>query len=153
MLTVEFIDEHELVETAHLPQIEQLLQFAATYEGITEEAEVAVSFVTDEEIKEINRDYRDKDSITDVISFALEDGDDELFDIADVRTLGDIIICTNRAKTQAKDYGHTYERELGFLSLHGFLHLLGYDHMNEQDEKTMFTKQDEILNQFGLTRD
>lgn len=67
--------------------------------------------------------------------------------------LGDIIICVKRALEQAEEYGHSFERELGFLSLHGLLHLLGYDHMNESDEARMFGRQDEILNAFGLRRD
>lgn len=67
--------------------------------------------------------------------------------------LGDIIICTDVAAEQAEQYGHSFERELGFLALHGFLHLLGYDHMTEEDEKVMFGRQKDILNQFGLTRD
>lgn len=153
MLTVEFIDDNEYLGKDYLPQIESLLQFAATEEGIDEDAEVAVSFVSADEIREINRDYRHKDSVTDVISFAMEEGEEDFEDPTDLRVLGDIIICTDRAKEQAEEYGHSYERELGFLALHGLLHLLGYDHMNEADEKKMFGRQDEILTAYGLTRD
>ena len=99
--------------------------------------------------------YRNKDKVTDVISFALEEDEPDIdmseFDIA--RVLGDIIICTDVAQEQSESYGHSFERELGFLALHGFLHLLGYDHMNEEDEKEMFGRQDAILNAYGLTRD
>lgn len=153
MLTVEFIDDSNYLGKDYLPQIESLLQFAATEEGIEEDAEVAVSFVSAEEIQEINRNYRDKDSVTDVISFAMEEGEEEFEDPTDIRVLGDIIICTDRAKEQAEEYGHSYERELGFLALHGLLHLLGYDHMNEADEKKMFGRQNAILTAYGLTRD
>ncbi|TDM13108.1 rRNA maturation RNase YbeY [Macrococcus lamae] len=152
MLTVEFIDDDKYLDYNYLPQIESLLQFAATEEGIEEEAEVAVSFVSSEEIKSINAEYRNKDSVTDVISFAMEEGEDDFEDPSMVRLLGDIIICVERAREQADDYGHSFEREVGFLALHGLLHLLGYDHMTETDEKQMFGRQDEILTAFGLTR-
>ncbi|QTQ07248.1 rRNA maturation RNase YbeY [Macrococcoides canis] len=153
MLTVDFIDDDQQIEQKYLPEIERLLIFAADQEGIDEEAEVAVSFVDEDEIQAINKAYRNKDAVTDVISFALEEGEDD-FEMPDApRVLGDIIICVKRAKKQAEEYGHSFERELGFLSLHGLLHLLGYDHMNEADEARMFGRQDEILNAFGLRRD
>jgi probable rRNA maturation factor len=69
------------------------------------------------------------------------------------RMIGDIIISIERTKEQAEEYGHSFDRELGFLALHGFLHLLGFDHMNEEDEKVMFTKQKEILEEYGLSRE
>ncbi|WP_414042897.1 rRNA maturation RNase YbeY [Macrococcus animalis] len=154
MLTVDFIDDAEMIQPVHLEVLEKLLQFAADEEGIEEDAEVAVSFVSEEEIQSINKAYRDKDSVTDVISFALEEGEDEDFEMPDApRVLGDIIICVKRAEEQSEEYGHSFERELGFLTVHGLLHLLGYDHMNEADEKKMFGRQDELLNAFGLTRD
>ncbi|RXK19392.1 rRNA maturation RNase YbeY [Macrococcus sp. DPC7161] len=154
MLTIDFLDEDNLVSEKAMQDIEALLTFASNEEGIEEEAEVSVSFVTEEEIQSINKTYRNKDQVTDVISFALEEGEDEDFEMPEsIRVLGDIIICIERAKEQAERYGHSFERELGFLALHGFLHLLGYDHMNESDEKKMFGRQDEILNAFGLTRD
>ena len=114
---------------------------------------MSVTFVDKDEIQEINKMYRDKDKVTDVISFALEEDEPEITGIEMPRVLGDIIICTDVAQEQADSYGHSFERELGFLALHGFLHLLGYDHMNEQDEKQMFGRQDQILNAYGLTRD
>ena len=155
MLNIDFLDETNEVKEEHIALVEKLLQHAATVEGIVE-AEVSITFVTNEAIHEINREYRDKDQPTDVISFALEEmGEDEVQIIgADMpRVLGDIIISTDRTREQAAEYGHTFERELGFLAVHGFLHLLGYDHMNEADEKEMFGKQDEILESYGLGRD
>lgn len=153
MLTVDFIDDNGQIDARHLPEIERLLIFAAEQEGIDEEAEVAVSFVDENEIQAINKAYRNKDAVTDVISFALEEGEDDFEMPDEPRVLGDIIICVKRALEQAEEYGHSFERELGFLSLHGLLHLLGYDHMNESDEARMFGRQDEILNAFGLRRD
>lgn len=115
-----------------------------------------MTFVTNEAIHEINRQYRQKDAPTDVISFALEEmGEGEVEIIAEgmPRILGDIIISIDRTKEQADEYGHSFERELGFLAVHGFLHLLGYDHIVPEDEKVMFGKQDEILESYGLSRD
>jgi len=132
------------------------LQHAASVESIEPETEVSVTFVTNDTIQDINREYRGKDQPTDVISFALEElGEGEMAVTFEgmPRVLGDIIISTDRAKEQAEEYNHSFERELGFLAVHGFLHLLGYDHMEPEEEKVMFTKQDEILQTFGLGRD
>lgn len=153
MFTIDFSDHTELVQNEWLTQIDELLTFAKKQENIEEEAELSVTFVDKEEIQEINKIYRDKDKVTDVISFALEEDEPEITGLDMPRVLGDIIICTDVAKEQADNYGHSFERELGFLALHGFLHLLGYDHMNEQDEKEMFGRQEQILNAYGLTRD
>ncbi|MEB5699734.1 rRNA maturation RNase YbeY [Staphylococcus saprophyticus] len=153
MFTIDFSDHTNLVKEDWFTQIDKLLTFAKEQENIEEEAELSVTFVDKDEIQEINKMYRDKDKVTDVISFALEEGEPEITGIEMPRVLGDIIICTDVAQEQADSYGHSFERELGFLALHGFLHLLGYDHMNEQDEKQMFGRQDQILNAYGLTRD
>ncbi|MGR5998343.1 rRNA maturation RNase YbeY [Bacillus cereus] len=128
--------------------IREVLEKAAQMENIEDGAEVSVTFVDNERIREINRDYRDKDQPTDVISFAMEEmgrrrnGDCWCRDAAHV---GDLIISIPRAKEQAEEYGHSFDRELGFLALHGFLHLLGYDHMTEEDEKRNVRKTKEIL--------
>ncbi|RIN87079.1 rRNA maturation RNase YbeY [Mammaliicoccus sciuri] len=153
MLTMDFIDEQQVIDEDTKNQIESLLTFAAKKENITEEAELSISFVDEEEIQAINRDYRDKDKVTDVISFSIEEDEPEIEGLDMPRVLGDIIICLEVAKEQAESYNHSLSRELGFLALHGFLHLLGYDHMTEEDEKEMFSRQDEILNEFGLTRE
>lgn len=105
-------------------------------------------FVTEEEIRQINKDYRNKDAITDVISFA-EIDDQNRFDY---NSLGDIFICVKRAYSQAKDYGHSPDREFAFLAVHGYLHLCGFDHMTKEDEEIMFKKQDDILNKAGIIR-
>lgn len=155
ILNIDFLDETGEVQEAHIELVEKLLQHAAQLEEIEADSEVSVTFVDNEAIHEINKQYRDKDQPTDVISFAMEElGEGEVAIIAEgmPRILGDIIISTDRTREQAAEYGHTFERELGFLAVHGFLHLLGYDHMNEADEKKMFGRQDEILNTFGLGR-
>ncbi|MBD8031860.1 MULTISPECIES: rRNA maturation RNase YbeY [Solibacillus] len=156
MLLIDFLDETNEVKDSHLKLVEELLQHAAEHEGIEDGSEVSITFVTNEAIHEINREYRDKDQPTDVISFALEEmGEGEMQIIGEgiPRILGDIIISTDRTREQATEYGHTFERELGFLAVHGFLHLLGYDHMTPEDEKVMFGKQDAILQSYGLGRD
>lgn len=153
MINIDFINDDNFVNDAELKEISELLTFAYGHLEEEGDAEVSVSFVSNEEIQNINRDYRDKDSVTDVISFALEEDDMNIIHAEAPRTLGDIVISTDRAKEQAEDYGHSYRRELLFLALHGFLHLLGYDHMESDDEAVMNGKQEEILNAFGVTRD
>lgn len=113
-------------------------------------AELNVIIVDDEYIHKINKEYRGVDRATDVISFALEDVPDICLDH---RVLGDIYISIDKARAQASEYGHSLKRELCFLTVHGVLHLLGYDHMkSKEDEKIMFDKQDMILNTLGIER-
>ncbi|ANZ33256.1 rRNA maturation RNase YbeY [Staphylococcus carnosus] len=153
MFTIDFTDHTGEVNSEWYQQIDNLLTFAKKEEKIEDDAELSVTFVNKQEIQEINRDYRNKDKVTDVISFALEEDEPDIEGLDMPRVLGDIIICADVAKEQAEEYGHSFERELGFLALHGFLHLLGYDHMNEADEKEMFGRQKLILDNYGLTRD
>ena len=110
-----------------------------------------VIIVDNDKIHEINKEYRNIDRETDVISFALED--EKSFNTTEVRMLGDIYISIDRVRSQAKEYGHSEKRELYFLAIHGLLHLLGYDHMKEDDEKIMFAKQEEVLNKYGIKRE
>lgn len=112
--------------------------------------EFNVILVDNDYIYKINKEYRNIDRVTDVISFALED--DESFPVLDTKILGDIYISIDKAKQQAEEYGHSFKRELCFLAVHGFLHINGYDHMNEEDEKVMFGLQEEILNEAKITR-
>lgn len=112
---------------------------------------VSVSLVNNEFIHEMNRDYRGIDKPTDVISFAFLDNEDReaLYKSKEPVCLGDIYISVDKAKEQAEEYGHSIKRELSFLFVHGLLHLLGYDHMNQADEEVMFRLQDEILPKEG----
>ena len=109
-----------------------------------------VIIINNEEIHEMNREYRGVDRPTDVISFALED-DDTFFKMEE-RVLGDIYISIDKAKEQAECYGHNLLRELCFLTIHGMLHLLGYDHMIEEEEKVMFELQERVLMEYGIKR-
>lgn len=110
----------------------------------------SIIYVSLEEIHKLNKEYRGIDRSTDVISFALEDSND--FEVENLRVLGDIYICIDKMKEQAKEYGHSEKRELSFLTCHGLLHLLGYDHMEKEEEKVMFGKQEKILEELGITR-
>lgn len=136
---------------------------ALAYEHFAGQAEVSVTFVDNERIRELNREYRGKDSATDVLSFPLSDGEEGEFDIpmgedtdgeAGYRALGDIVISVERARTQAEEYGHSFERELAFLAVHSTLHLLGYDHeRSDEEDADQRRRQEEILAGMDLRRD
>ncbi|GEN33232.1 rRNA maturation RNase YbeY [Aneurinibacillus danicus] len=158
-LDVEFIQEYspELSEDL-LDLLRRALEEAARVEEV--EGEVTVTFVDNERIHELNREYRGIDRPTDVLSFAMnEAGEDEMEIFLDEEMdempnmLGDVIISIPKAVEQAEEYGHSFEREMGFLAVHGFLHLIGYDHETEAQEKEMFGRQEEILNRVRLTRE
>jgi probable rRNA maturation factor len=154
-LEIDYIDETGELAPEQVQQIIQLLQLAAKREEVNGDSELSLTFVDNEKIHEINREYRGIDRPTDVISFALEEnteGEMEIIGQDLPRVLGDIIISIPKAKQQAEEYGHSFMRELGFLAVHGFLHLLGYDHGTKEEEQQMFSRQEEILQEFGLTR-
>ena len=130
--------------------IEKVVFKAFEVEGV-KKASCSIIIVDNTFIHKLNKEYRGIDRVTDVISFALED--DKSMVIPDgIRLLGDIYISLDKAKEQAKEYGHSLERELCFLAVHGVYHLLGYDHENEEDAKIMFKKQEEVLMEYGITR-
>ena len=118
-----------------------------------EQAIFNIILVNEEEIHELNKTYRGIDRETDVITFALEDEDSIVVPEDVERNLGDIYISIDKARSQAEEYGHGLLRELSFLAVHGFYHLLGYDHMNKEDEEIMFKKQEEVLEEYGISRD
>lgn len=154
-LHIDWIDETGEITEDQMVLLENLLNYAAEVEQVPDGAEVSISFVDNEQIRLINRDYRGKDQPTDVISFALEEmgeGEVEIVGVDMPPVLGDIVISVPKAKEQAEEYGHSFMRELGFLAVHGFLHLLGYDHETEEEEKEMFSKQEQILGRYGLKR-
>ena len=120
------------------------------------DSEVSITLTNDETIHELNRDYRSIDRPTDVLSFAFHESDEPEIITDDVDeaidTLGDIIISVERAKTQAEDYGHSLRREIVFLTVHGMLHLLGYNHMEDADRLEMEKEQEYIMSQLGISR-
>lgn len=116
-------------------------------------AQVSITLTDNPHIHEINRDYRKVDRPTDVISFALNEGEEpEIEGGAPINVLGDIIISVERAKEQAADYGHSVRREIAFLTVHGMLHLLGYDHIEEADRKEMRKEEDFVMEKLGISR-
>ena len=143
-----FNETQEKVE--NLEVLEPLLTYALEVENV-DNLEFNVIIINNEEIHKINKEYRGIDRPTDVISFALEDFKDIKYE-NDYRVLGDIYISIDKVKEQAKEYGHSEKRELAFLAVHGLLHLLGYDHMEKEDEKVMFSKQELILDGYGITK-
>ncbi|MDF2556347.1 MAG: rRNA maturation RNase YbeY [Bacillales bacterium] len=154
-LTVDIMDETGSLKENHIQLVENLIYFIGEKESIENGAEVSISFVTNDEIQVLNKEFRDKDMPTDVLSFAMEEmGEDEIEIFAEgmPTMLGDIVISVDKINEQATDLGHSFERELGFLVTHGMLHLLGFDHMEPEDEKMMFEKQQILLDAFGLKR-
>lgn len=139
----------------HLRLLEAVLQAAAEAEGLSD-AEVCVTLTDDDRIHELNRTWRGIDRPTDVLSFPLREpgeGETAVHEAPEgPEPLGDIVISVPRAAEQAAQYGHSFERELAFLAVHGFLHLLGYDHQTPDEEREMFARQEAILEQFGLRR-
>ena len=129
-------------DVLELEFLEEYVKYVTKREKI-EDAIFNIILVNDDTIHELNKNYRGVDRVTDVITFALEDGDD--IKNNPIRVLGDVYIDIDVAYRQASEYGHSKIREVCFLATHGILHLLGYDHMNEEDEKIMFGKQELIL--------
>lgn len=131
--------------------------FVFNYLNLNYNYELSVTITSDETIKEYNHAYRNIDNSTDVLSFAfLEKGINEkeiLYDENVSILLGDIVISSETARRQAKEYGHSFDREMAFLFTHGLLHLLGYDHMNKEDEEKMFNLQDYVLDELNIKRE
>ena len=151
MIDFVYEDEKQLCADSYEEQFVTIIEATLEHLNIEDDIEMSCIIVDDEEIHAINRDYRNIDRSTDVISFALEDN--EQFYVEGMpRSLGDIFISYDHALQQSKEYEHSIFREMCFLFTHGLLHLLGYDHMNEEDEKEMFGLQKEILDKLHIER-
>lgn len=172
-MQIEIIDDKSYLTERDLTLIKDVISLAAkTIKLPSPNFELDISIVDEAEIQRLNRDFRNKDAVTDVLSFALNEGEDdfgwdEWLNLSSITQeelstesekndfplhLGDIIICYQRAQEQAQDYGHSFERELSFLAVHGFLHLNGYDHQTPEEEQEMFQIQEEVLKTYGLER-
>lgn len=148
-MNIEVFNETETSLEKELNELKELLTNICRDEKLGN-GEFNVIIVDKDKIQLLNKEYRNIDKVTDVISFALED--DDTFKLDDYRVLGDIYICVEKALEQAEEYGHSFKRELSFLAVHGLLHLLGYDHMTSEEEKIMFNKQEEVLKKYGIER-
>ena len=160
------LDETKQVSQEMMDKIRDMLNFAAKKLG-KENKEMAITFVDNEKIHQINLDYRDMDRPTDVVSLEYKPETDIVFSEEDLEAdpdlaavmedydayIGELFISVDKAHEQAENYGHSFEREMGFLAVHGFLHINGYDHYTPEEEEEMFTLQEEILTAYGLTRD
>ena len=142
MLKINFVNQYD-DSKEYKKIITKILKIAAKHLKLKGRNVINIILVNDEEIKRLNGQYRQIDKVTDVLSFENDDYTDEL---------GDVFISINKAKSQAEDYQHSFSRELAFLTVHGFLHCLGYDHLVSDDEKEMFGIQDEILNKSQFRR-
>ena len=138
-------------EIPELEIVEKVLYSAMDKEKLTD-TNFNLIIVDNDYIHELNKNYRGIDRETDVITFALED-EDTLIVGDNERILGDIYISIDRARSQSIDYGHSFLRELSFLAVHGFYHLLGYDHQTKEEEEVMFKKQEEVLESYGIRRE
>lgn len=144
------------IEESLIKKLEEIIIESLKYEEYELDYEVSLSFVENEEIRELNRDFRGKDSITDVLSFPLLDDEFDLFvdeEMEFIESLGDIVISLDRAYEQSEEYNHSFFREICFLVTHSIFHLLGYDHDTEENTKIMRSKEEYILNKLNITRD
>lgn len=156
-MKIEIIDDQSYLSKEAGKIIKDVIELTANHLGLKEYMEVDITIVDNTTIHQLNNEYRGIDRATDVLSFAMLDEVEGDFisltaDMMPVVHLGDIIISNDKVIEQAKEYGHSYERELGFLTVHGFLHLNGYDHQTPEESSEMFGLQEEILTQYGLTR-
>ncbi|MDN2452313.1 rRNA maturation RNase YbeY [Lactobacillus sp. UCMA15818] len=159
-MDLEVFDETDKVSEERIELVKNVLEYAGKYIKLPDDTEMSVTLMDNPRIHEINKQYRGVDKPTDVISFAIEETseddlpiilpDDEEFDVP--KNIGDIMVSMDKVKEQAEYLEHSEERELGFLVVHGFLHLNGYDHMRKEDEEVMFGLQREILDAYGLKK-
>ena len=150
-------DQDKVVLDEHLAQkLQDGLNVVARLHNLSAQTEVDITIVDDEEIHTLNRDYRNVDRPTDVLSFALDEGEEEepeIIDGPELHLLGDIIISAETAQRQGEEFGHGLEREIVYLAVHGLLHLLGYDHMVEEDKVIMRAKEEEALREIQLSEE
>lgn len=142
--------DYKKLDEGIMKKIEVVMNTVLEKEGYDDDYEVSLSFVTNEEIRELNKNFRGIDKVTDVLSFPLM-LDDDIVEYEE-ESLGDIVISIERAEEQSIEYGHSIEREVCFLVCHSMLHLLGYDHMEEDEAKLMQAKEREVMDYLGITR-
>jgi len=147
-----YLEEGQALEESLLEKMYAAATFLFEKEGVdAERAEVSLTLVEPEEIREINAEYRNVDSVTDVLSFPQYEGVEDMPEDGEL-ILGDVVICVERAKEQAEEFGHSYEREFVYLFVHSLLHLLGYDHMEEDEKAVMREKEEMVMSHIDLER-
>ena len=147
-----YFEEGQAVSDEMRSTMEKAAERCLELEGIPRErTEISVTFVEAEKIRTLNRDYRDNDNVTDVLSFPQFDDLNELPDFGEI-CLGDVVICRERAEEQAEEFGHSLEREIIYLFTHSILHLLGYDHMEEAEKREMRDREEEVMEYLGIVR-
>ena len=147
-----FYDSDFELEAELLQKMEEGAVICADQEGIDpDRVEISLTLVDAEEIQQLNRDYRNVDKVTDVLSFPQFDDLNELPEDGEIM-LGDVIICRQRAEEQAEEFGHSVEREMVYLFVHSVCHLLGYDHMEEDEKAEMRAKEESVMEQINVTR-
>lgn len=152
-MQIDIIDQTNSLDTSHINLLKEIVVQAGDVEKIVSNVEVSITVVDNKAIQSLNAEYRNKNEATDVLSFQMDNPFREIHNESGLPImLGDIIISIEKVKEQAKRYNHSFEREIAFLTIHGFLHLLGYTHDNAIEEKVMFQKQDAILEEFNLER-
>ncbi len=156
-MDLEINNEEKLLPEKFLPEVKDLIELGGKKIGHNNDTEISINFISDNKIHEINKKYRNKDRVTDVISFAIEDGEDPtLLDIFKKegipRDIGDLFIAPHFVFQRAIELNHSQERELGYTVVHGLLHLSGYDHIKKTDASKMMAIQEEILESYGLIK-
>jgi len=147
-----YFEEEQQVSPEILKTMEEAAAYCLDLEGIDEErTEISVTFVQAEEIRALNRDYRDTDRVTDVLSFPQFDDLSDIPDFGEI-CLGDVVICNDRVTEQAEELGHSIERETIYLFTHSILHLLGYDHMEAEEKAEMRAREEEVMEHLGIGR-
>ena len=149
MIYINYRNKTKYDVNSYVDIFKQITRYTLKQFNLKGNFELSVTLVSKKMIRDINLQYRHIDKVTDVISF---ENDNDLIKVDNLITLGDLFICVNKAKMQAKEYGHSMYRELCFLFTHGLLHLLKMDHMNPQDEEKMITMQNNIMNHFKIIR-
>ena len=147
-----YLEEGQVMEESLLKKMEEAAGVLFQQEGVDEErAEISLTLVSLEEIRELNRDYRDVDKETDVLSFPQFESVEDMPEFGEL-CLGDVVICLDKVEEQAKEFGHSFERELIYLFVHSLLHLLGYDHMEEDEKQEMRQREEAVMAAIDLNR-
>lgn len=145
-------EQEEFQNKEYEQVIERVCEEAALVYGLGPNAEISILLCHNDYIHDLNKQYRNIDRATDVLSFALNEGDDEDYNGPDTDLLGDIIISLEKVQEQADEFGHSFERELAYLTIHGMLHILGYDHMTAEDKAEMRKEEEFILQRLQYVR-